>query len=430
LDFESIFKFGLDRISNIDVAASDEIYDISNHNHIIILRLIKEDKLVCPNCGLYEHHCIRGSVTQDIKHSSAIEDNLIIKLKRRVYKCECGSTFKESNPFTESKHKLTIEKEYRILEALTDINKSYRDIAREFNISPTTVTKVFDSHISLNREPFGEILCVDEVYSKHCGYHKYCFITYNPINDHILDILPSRHKEDLCAYFGNIPKKERNNVKFFSMDLYKVYREVAQLCFPNALICADPFHVIKNLSKNFNDARIKIMKAYEHLKKDNDNYYWLYKKYWRKLLKAPEKLGYKKFQVSRSGQYMNDREIVEYMLSLDPKLRQAYELLNEYRVFNSCATIDNASEWLDELIAKFHSCGLPSFYKSYKLLINWRQEIINSFHIVNGRKISNGGMERANRDVKTIIRHAYGFTNFNRFRNRVMLIKNKVVIIR
>ena len=34
-------------------------------------------------------------------------------------------------------------------------------------------------------------------------------------------------------------------------------------------------------------------------------------------------------------------------------------------------------------------------------------------------------MERANRDIKTIIRHSYGFTNFERFRNRVMYCKNK-----
>jgi hypothetical protein len=33
-------------------------------------------------------------------------------------------------------------------------------------------------------------------------------------------------------------------------------------------------------------------------------------------------------------------------------------------------------------------------------------------------------MERANRDVKTIIRHAYGYTNFPRLRNRIMFVKN------
>ena len=33
-------------------------------------------------------------------------------------------------------------------------------------------------------------------------------------------------------------------------------------------------------------------------------------------------------------------------------------------------------------------------------------------------------MERANRDIKTLIRHTYGFRNFDRVRNRIMYVKN------
>lgn len=430
MDYESICRLGLNHINNIDAESSDEIYDPSTNNHIILLKLKKEIQIICPHCGLINGCRPRSMVTQIIKHSSAIEDNIIIKLKRRVYLCECGKTFKEINPFTNTKKKLTFQKEFKILEALKDINKSFTDVAKEFDISVTSVQNIFDTRININRQPFAEVLCVDEVYSKHCGYHKYCFITYSPQLDKILDVLPSRHKEDLCGYFGKIPLNERKKVKYFSMDLYDVYRQVAHLCFPDALVCADHFHVIKNLGDCFNSARIRIMKKYEHLKCRNDNWYWLYKKYWKKLLKDSSKLGYKKFQVTRSGMYLSEREIVEYMLSIDSDLKDAYELLKEYRNFNSVATINTAEEMLDELIIKFHNSKIEEYYKAYKLLKNWRVEIINSFHRVNGHVISNGGMERANRDIKTIIRHAYGFSNFSRLRNRIMYIKNKNIPIK
>ena len=220
------------------------------------------------------------------------------------------------------------------------------------------------------------------------------------------------------------------SVKYFSMDLYEVYRRVAKIAFPKALICADHFHVIKNLTDFFNSARIRIMKKYEHLKGQNDNWYWLYKKYWKKLLQNPEKLGYKKFRVNRSGMYLDDHQIVDYMLSIDKDLKEGYELLNEYRNFNSCATIYNAEEMLDELTIKFHNSSLPEFIKGYKLLKNWRTEIINSFNKINGFVISNGGMERANRDIKTIIRIGYGYSNFERLRNRIMYIKNEDATIK
>ena len=75
--------------------------------------------------------------------------------------------------------------------------------------------------------------------------------------------------------------------------------------------------------------------------------------------------------------YLSEHEIVDYILSIDNDLKDAYELLNEYRNFNSVATIDNAAEMLDELIIKFHNSNINEYHKSYKLLKNWRQEIIN-----------------------------------------------------
>ena len=178
--------------------------------------------MYCPYCGLINSFKPRGSKSQIINHSSALEDNITIKLTRRVFLCECGHTFKEPNPFTESKRKNTLQREVKILYALKDINNSFSDVANEFDLSVTTVQNIFDAKVDIKRQTLTEVLCVDEVYSKHCGYHKYCFITYSPQLDKILDVLPSRNKEDLCGYFGNIPLEERKKVKFFSMDLYEV----------------------------------------------------------------------------------------------------------------------------------------------------------------------------------------------------------------
>ena len=106
MDKESISRLGLDYIANIDVDSSDEIYNPTNHNHTIVLKLIKQSNICCPHCGLVSTPKIRGSSCQLLKHASANENNLIIKLKRRVYLCECGKTFKEENPFTSSKRKI------------------------------------------------------------------------------------------------------------------------------------------------------------------------------------------------------------------------------------------------------------------------------------------------------------------------------------
>ena len=58
------------------------------------------------------------------------------------------------------------------------------------------------------------------------------------------------------------------------------------------------------------------------------------------------------------------------------------------------------------------------------MLENWRQEILNSFIRFNGYRVSNGPMERVNRDIKTLFRQSFGSTNFKRMRNRIMFSKN------
>ena len=107
MDYESIKRLGLEYIKDIDAETSDEIYDPSTNNHTIILRLKKPQRLVCDKCGLVNKAKSRGSKLQIFNHSSGIEDNIIIKFHRRIYKCECGAVFKEENPFSSSKRKNT-----------------------------------------------------------------------------------------------------------------------------------------------------------------------------------------------------------------------------------------------------------------------------------------------------------------------------------
>ena len=166
------------------------------------------------------------------------------------------------------------------------------------------------------------------------------------------------------------------------------------------------------------------MNHYTFLKGENHYLYWLLKKYWKFLLIDTSKLSYNTIKTSKTGQYINPRQIISYMLDISPELKLAYELKEEYRVFNSTATIDNAEKWLDELIIKFKSSNIKEYIPFWKLLQNWDNEIINSFNRINGYRISNGPIERVNRAIKSIIEIGFGSTNFVRMRNRIMYCVN------
>ena len=84
--------------------------------------------------------------------------------------------------------------------------------------------------------------------------------------------------------------------------------------------------------------------------------------------------------------------------------------------------------------------GIPEMKEFARTLANWKQEIINSFIIVNhlykinkdtgqvvvsDQKLNNGIMENRNSILKTIKKNANGYTNWDRFRNRCLYVLRK-----
>lgn len=61
----------------------------------------------------------------------------------------------------------------------------------------------------------------------------------------MLDILPNRFERDLIQYFKSFPSKK--DVAVFVIDMNQHFRNVAKICFPDAKIITDRFHVIRQV---------------------------------------------------------------------------------------------------------------------------------------------------------------------------------------
>jgi transposase len=59
------------------------------------------------------------------------------------------------------------------------------------------------------------------------------------------------------------------------------------------------------------------------------------------------------------------------------------------------------------------------------MLLNWKEEIMNSFIRVNQRRLSNGPIENINSQIKTIMKSANGYKEFYRLRNRIFYTLNR-----
>ena len=222
-----------------------------------------------------------------------------------------------------------------------------------------------------------------------------------------------------------IDKKEREKVKFISMDMYDNYRDIAHIYFPQARCCADSFHVVKNIHDALNKIRLKVMNRYKDNKKADE--YYLLKKYDYLLFIDSIKIKDTDFKYNYHFKYhLSQSQILKKILAIDPELKYAYQLKERYMMFNeSQGDMDQIAHDLDALISAYKLSGIHLYEKIGNTLANWREEIINSFYTYQGRRINNGPIEIRNKYVHILLELANGYRNFKRFRNRVLYVLNK-----
>lgn len=260
----------------------------------------------------------------------------------------------------------------------------------------------------------------------------YCCLLMNFITGEVIDVLPTRRKHYLIDYFSSIrgdiknytlKRSELNNVKYISMDLYDNFRDVAQICFPDAIVCADSFHVTKHLTDDFNKIRLRCARNTE-----NHTYEYLLRKF-NFVFNHTTDLDNEPKYNKALGRYVNLRDIRDLLFAQFPELEIAYNLKELYLKFNQSGEYYKASGSLEEnydiLKNRFGDSGIPEYNEFYGLLVNWKQEILNSFTTINGRRINNSYIESKNRILKKLIINANGFRNFKRTRNRILYCLNK-----
>lgn len=380
----------------------------------------------CPVCHSYSTK-IHGYKNKNIKHTVLLRESLTIIYRQRRYICpNCNKTFVENSPFIRKGNKTSHKTVENVLKALKDYNATFSSVARELYLSPTEVMNIFDRHVQIKRKPLPEAICIDEKYFSSKNTNKFVCLLAGFKNGLVLDVLESRKKSHLIRYFKSIPMQERQNVRFISMDMYDNYREVARLLLPRAIICADSFHVIKNINGELDKIRCKVMNRYKE-NKQSDEYYLL--KHRHKLLFIDSlKISDDFFKYNRHFRCkLSDGILLEKMLSIDSELKCAYELKELYSVFNSSSgNIEDKAIELDGVISAFKLSPIFSFVQLGSTLESWKEEIVNSFYTYDGRRINNGPIEGRNKYIDIIIKLANGFTNFKRFRNRVLYVFNKL----
>lgn len=405
-------------IQNIDVFSQD--------NQVFALITLTKKFYTCPNCGIPTKH-IHDYRQRTISHAILDGIDTTIVYNQRRYICShCHKSFIEDSPFVYTGKRISKYTVLRIMKELKNPRMTFSMVANNCDVSITTVMRVFDEFVGIPYRQFPSILCIDEIYTVKYTQNVYACVLVDFKTNEIYDLLPSRRKHQLANHFTKIEKKYRDKVLYISIDMWDPYRDIAHLYFKNAKVCVDNFHVVKLINYAFTKVRIRIMRKYDT---DSDEYYLLKKYHWLLNMKYDDIDSNHRIRIYKDVYFFHSKnvlalDILNTLLNLDSELEIAYTLKEEYNDINKKCDSKTIGNALDKFIENLIIFNIEEFKTVTSSFKKWKQEIMNSFDIVDNRRISNGPVESVNSRIKLIKRNANGYRNFERFRKRVLYSLN------
>ena len=440
--------FGLDHTDVKDISISHQDCSL-----LIYLELNVREQC-CPVCHSFTTK-VKGYQLKKINHAVLNPTKCTIHYRARRYVCPiCAKTFYEMNPFTSGNSRVSAATVYNVLVELKKPELTFSYVAAKHHMSASSVANIFDAHIQPLRRRLPECLCFDETYAfKSCDSDYVC-VLLDYTDKKIVDVLPSRRKRYLSDYFFNIPVKERMNVKFVSFDMWKTYRDIAKVMFPQCICIVDKFHVLQELSRRVTRVRVDVMNQNKKLRdelirkrktlKDNNSSlspddeetlriaeqnYYLLKKFDFVLFsndpRITEPNEKKKFN-RVLNRYCNFNDLYHMVIEIDPKLKDAVEIKDLIHLFYRNTSHENAKRELEDIILLCRTSNVKGIQDFSSTLCEWKQEIINSFIRIPSinRKMNNALIENRNKSIKLLKHSSNGYTNWTRFRARVLYTLN------
>ena len=372
----------------------------------------------CPHCGCINegfNDIIKWNFKRNckVKITKVANYNTILLLDKQRFFCKnCNRTFIATTNVV-GFHK-QISNDTRLSIILDLMNKgSEKDISIRNNVSTNSTNRILDEisndTIVKNNGLLPEILGIDEFSATKDTISKLAFIIVDQTNKNIFDINNSRKSLDIDKYFRNYPKKERDKVKFITLDLYKPYYKLMHSLFRNAILIPDRFHIVIQVRNALDKTRIKLCI------KSNPNYTKL-KKYWKLILKDKRELdkNNKKYQKYFKKE-MSQFDIVSYLLNTNEELYETYQIYQSILY-----SIDTRNKDIFFSIINGKNLKVSKYMKkAIKTFKDMEEYILNAFDY----EYSNGIVEGTNNLIKQIKHTACGYRKFKHLKARIMLIK-------
>ena len=354
----------------------------------------------CKHCG-ERRSKVKAYRLRTLKQGFWCGKLLILKLKLPKLFCQaCGRYFMAPVPGVLPKRRATEFFRQEVFH-LHQGGLTQKNLSRTHAIGTATVERWYQDFVSKRvKELEGRscpiVLGIDEhFFSRKDGYAT----TFADLRNHkVFDVVKGRSEESLKAYLKRLPGRDK--VRVVVMDLSETYRSIVRKYFPNAMIVADRFHVVRLLNQHF----LKVWGTLDPEGKKSRGLLSLVRRHEWNL--KPE-------QVPKMEKYFKECAGFEALYRFKQDLMQL--LLKKHQTRKGASELIPQLLWHMNELLESHWEPLKTFGQTLK---SWIEPIVRMWRFTK----TNGITEGLHTKMEMISRRAFGFRNFKNYRLRVIAL--------
>jgi transposase len=243
------------------------------------------------------------------------------------------------------------------------------------------------------------VLNIDEIALKK-GHGNFVLVWSAPEEGYVLEVLADRERKTLEKWLDELAPEVKKAIQVVNLDMWEPYTLAVKAKLPRARIVVDRFHVMKNLNHCLTMARREIQRqASDEVKQQLKGSRWV-------LVKNQNDLNEKQ------------RTKLETLYQASPELKVCHQLKEQFRsIFETVTDRKKARTALLRWIKQVEKQDVTALHSFLVTLQNWFELILNYFI----ERWTNAFAEGVNNKIKLIKRRAFGFTNFDHFRLRILV---------
>lgn len=373
-----------------------KILDVLGQNFLKI-KVSFEGVVFCPHCNS-ESLRKKDTFWRKVRHICLGNRLSELQIKTHKFLCKsCGRYFNQRFPGVLPYMRATEPFRQDVFQRHHD-GITRKKLAENMELGQATIERWYKDFVKLEDKKFDRSLCprvlgIDEhFFTKKKGY---ATTLADLSKSRVFDVTLGRSEKSLKGYLSRLRGKD--NVRVVLMDMSETYRSIVKKHFPQALIVADRFHVVRLVNQRFletwklldperrkNRGLLSLMRRHEHnLSLDQ-----------HKRLRA-----YLKSVPGLESIYDFKQDLMGLVIMKKQKRKRCLVLAKE---FLSC-------------IEQLKNSGFEPLKSLGETLDRWKNEIARMWRFTKTNSITEG----LHNKMEMISRRAFGFRNFQNYRLRV-----------